>query len=552
MSSNEDILSRAGRILYRELPEEYRYRDTGPPEDLADLEAYLHGFGHLLDLIRGTTEQAYNDAFAEPVDRERPIQPWLIPYLAELVGAELMAPDPGNRLNELNNAVLWSKSKGTLHNVDQVGDVVSGTETVAREGWRLTLTCPRPALPPFSVPRVDDSAHPLDHSARPNGCPDFRRLDRAVQDPAGANPLYRLRTPAPSPDTRDVFWTPRAPGGVPCFPGHYDDGSARCPDLRDPGRHADLGPHPRRTLIHVRTPDGVFDAQLKTVVLGDPPALAISGTDRQRVIGPAQVLALLGDTGPVPERLVVQLTSDLEIPSGADVTFEDLLFTGVVNDTPPRPPRLRIRHGAQLTLRRVAAEQVTLEGGDASLARPALIARDSLFKIITGPNSFAELVYCTVMSQTDLARIHASDCLLATLSDNIDCEADTSCIRYSRFDAPPGKASCFVKSASSNTADRPDFVQRWYRERDGTCALRLAAYGEPGYGVLDILASGNITRGAEDEGELGAHHHLFLAAGLRALQQKLTHYLPLGQEIALTYDPMLAMTPPRLVAAGTG
>lgn len=97
MSIPEGILSRAGRILYRELPEEYRYRDTVPPDDLADLEAYLHGFGDLLDLIRGTTEQAYNDAFAEPVDSERPIQPWLIPYLAELVGAELMAPDPAHR-----------------------------------------------------------------------------------------------------------------------------------------------------------------------------------------------------------------------------------------------------------------------------------------------------------------------------------------------------------------------------------------------------------------------------------------------------------------------
>ena len=62
----------------------------------------------------------------------------------------------------------------------------------------------------------------------------------------------------------------------------------------------------------------------------------------------------------------------------------------------------------------------------------------------------------------------------------------------------------------------------------------------------------SIAAGAEDEGEMGAHHHMFFAVELRALQQKLTHFLPLGQEIAFTYDPMLALTPPLLVVASTG
>jgi hypothetical protein len=90
-------------------------------------------------------------------------------------------------------------------------------------------------------------------------------------------------------------------------------------------------------------------------------------------------------------------------------------------------------------------------------------------------------------------------------------------------------------------------VQRWFRDADEPCVFRLPHYGEPGYGVLDTTAPASITGGAEDEGELGAHHHHFFAAALRALQNKLTHFLPLGQEIALAYDPMLALTPPRLV-----
>jgi hypothetical protein len=563
MSSHEDSFTRAGRILYRELPEEYRYRDVGPHHDLPDredylpdLEAYLHGFGHLLDLIRGTTEQAYADAFAEPVDGGHDIQPWLIPYLAELVGAELLAPDPTQRRQELNNAVLWTKSKGTLRNIDAVGDVVAGTETVSREGWRLTLTCPRPMLPPFSVPQADDDTDPLGHTAMPNGCPDLRRLDRAVQDPTGANPLYRLRTPVRTadgmtiPGGSQVFWKPRAPGGLPCFAGHYDDSSARCPDLRDPALHANLGPHPRRTLIHVRTPDGLFAPGLKVVTLDNPQILNIQGTDRNREIDPRQVLALLGDTGPVPDRLTIQLSADLLIPAGAQVTLRDLLFTGTVESAgnPPRPPQVQVMQAAQLTLERVACEHLSLPGDPQdALERPGLIAEDSLFGKITGAKRFATLVYCTVMGETELARIQASDCLLSTLGPTINTAVKRCCIRYSRFDPPPGKTDCFGKSAPTNTSDRPVFVQRWFRDADEPCVFRLPHYGEPGYGVLDTTAPASITGGAEDEGELGAHHHHFFAAALRALQNKLTHFLPLGQEIALAYDPMLALTPPRLV-----
>ena len=190
MSLPDDALTRAGRNLWRELPEEYRYRDRSPVEgEPGDLELYLHGFGHLLDLIRATTEQAHADSFAEGIDGGRSIQPWLLPYLAELVGAELLAPDPDRRREELNNSVLWSKSKGTLRNVDHVGDVISGAETVVREGWRHTLTCPRPGLPPFSTPLMAGEA-PL-----ALGCPDFRVTDRPVRDAEGSNPLYRLRFP---------------------------------------------------------------------------------------------------------------------------------------------------------------------------------------------------------------------------------------------------------------------------------------------------------------------------------------------------------------------
>jgi hypothetical protein len=89
-------------------------------------------------------------------------------------------------------------------------------------------------------------------------------------------------------------------------------------------------------------------------------------------------------------------------------------------------------------------------------------------------------------------------------------------------------------------------VHRWLRDAEGNCVLRRPAYGEAGYGVLDTATSPAIRQGAEDEGEMGAYHHRFFAASFAALEKKLATYLPLGQEIALSYDPHLSLKPPTL------
>ncbi|MEM6635168.1 MAG: hypothetical protein AAF667_04685 [Pseudomonadota bacterium] len=556
MAMPDDVLTQAGAILYAELPEEYRYRDDGPDGDLKDLEAYLHGFGHLLDLIRGTTEQAYADGFAEPVG-DRSIQPWLIPYLADLVGAELVAPDPERRTEELNNAVFWTKTKGTLRGVDHVGDVVAGTETVTQEGWRKTLTTPRISLPPFTVPNPGDGSDPLGRTPLPLGTPDFRKLDRAVLDPGGASPLFRLRRPArdsdgfPIPGGETVFWRHRARGGVPCFPGAYDDQSVRCPDLRDPDQTAAVGPHPRRNIVLVRPPDGLFEAGLREVTLPTTGALGITTGGPSQRIGPRDVLLALGEITedqPAPDRIRVRLERDLQISSGARVIFEDLLFVGTV--TPEggseRPVRIRIMGGAELEMWRCAAEDVTLPGTGASDGdEPVLRARDSLIGAITGPNRFAELIHATVLGEIDVARLNASDSLLGTLSSNINCADGDSCLRFSRFTPPDGSA-CLGGKLSTNTGDAARFVRRWFGTA-GDCTFRLPNWGEPGLGVLDAMTPETIATGAEDEGEMGAHHHMYHLAELRALAVKLAGFLPIGQRIAFSYDPMLALTPPALV-----
>ncbi len=538
MSLPDDALSQAGHLLYRELPEEYRYRDQSPVADEpGDLSLYLHGFGHMLDLVRATTEQAYADGFAEATDTGHDIQPWLLPYLAELVGADLLAPDPTQRREELNNSVYWTKSKGTLRNIDHVSDVISGTENVVQEGWRHTLTCPRPNLPPFSVPRQQDS-ETLGHTPMPLGCPDFRAFDRAVLDPTGSHPLFRLIFPGQDPEV--VYWQPRARGGVPAFPGSFCDGSARCPDLRDPEMTSRPGPHPSRALIHVRQPDGMFDPRIPVWPVAQNGKLALA---TEPTLDPAYAHRVLQQQNlPQPEIVHLELRRDLVVPAGKTVTIRNVRFVGKDD----HQSRLILRKGARVVLENCAVERLSIQGPgggfDASL--PSVEAKNCLFGSVTGVNHFARMEYCTVTGLTDLERLHASDCLFGEMSSNLNCENESSCIRYSRFTPFKGAKGCFSKDAPTNTHVPARFVRRYQKDEDGDCHLMVPAYGQPGYAVLDMHNDPALSEGAEDDGELGAHHQHYTCAQLRALRKKLSAYLPLGQEIALAYDPLLSLRPP--------
>ncbi|MEM7239050.1 MAG: hypothetical protein AAF501_14680, partial [Pseudomonadota bacterium] len=103
-------------------------------------------------------------------------------------------------------------------------------------------------------------------------------------------------------------------------------------------------------------------------------------------------------------------------------------------------------------------------------------------------------------------------------------------------------SGCSAELSPSNTDHDPNFIRLWFEAGDD-CILRPAEFGEPGCGVLDLTSSPAIRAGAEDEGEMGAYHHMFHAAQIRALELKLSDTLPLGQDVAIRYDPMLARRP---------
>ncbi|MEM1303007.1 MAG: hypothetical protein AAGH17_10510, partial [Pseudomonadota bacterium] len=155
--------------------------------------------------------------------------------------------------------------------------------------------------------------------------------------------------------------------------------------------------------------------------------------------------------------------------------------------------------------------------------------------------------------------------ILTDVGDTLTCSGEGdgpfSCVRYSSigFVGPltPGERACL---GPTNTRVTPDFIRLWLPDPDAApepapdpndppkqppCVLRTPVFGEPGFGVLDLTTSPALTEGAEDNGEMGAHHSQFHSAAIRALKAKLETFLPLGQEIACFYDPLLAQTPPQ-------
>ncbi|MHC2284110.1 hypothetical protein ACVME8_010780 [Bradyrhizobium diazoefficiens] len=528
--------SRAGTLLYRHLPEEYRYRDNRTETEQGDLEAYLDGFGAFLDRIRATLEQSYADTFAETADNGRTIQDWLIPYFADLLQAELLAPDPGQRLVELNSTVAWYKGKGTLQTLDNLADTIGGAETVAVEGWKRTLISPRIALAPFSMsPGQAGDGDPWGPAALPLGTPDVRKCNRAVIDAAGNNPLKGFKLPMRDADglpvTQRVFWKPLAREGVPCFPGHFDDNSVCTPDVGDfSRRHA--GPHPDRIHVHVQPPSGLFEDGLKSFVLGgaDPLGIAahvVAHGSRQFVIDPAEVYRQRNLAAAVPDKIVIE--GDLAIGPGANVLLRGILFKN----------RISVAQGALLEMRRAAAARLALAKTDEA---PMLSAHDCLFGEILGPASFALLEYVTVLGETTLGRLWASDCIFIGDLVDFDCGKDANCVRYSRLPTTLSGA-CAGEGHPNNTTARPAFVELVFDDAAG-CIVRAARYGEAGCGVLASDCTAAVAAGAEDRGEMGAHHHLFHAAKLRAIRTKLADFLPVGQSITLAYDERLAIRPP--------
>lgn len=558
-----------GRQLYALLPEVYRSRDNG------DLAGLLDGLGHLLGRVRSTLEQRLADSFPdEPLDG-RACQPWLLPYFAELVDARLVSPDPSGQRAEVANAIGWRQIKGTLASVEQVAQDVGRFEVEVQEGWKRVAVTPRTgwSLPTRATGRPGADPFAVD---RPPGTVAFGLHARAVQPKSADDPAaHRFLT-------RDLRWRQANPHGAPCFPGSYEDPSARTVDMRSPdwrkGHH-----HPRRLLLYFPPPAGFFqpgatpiqwsdwdaaaqdlDAQIANLIQlgtdvhaigdgrvierlhpqGSPVLYRIRTTGDEEEV---QAERTIGTEGAVITRLrfddrwleesldsavralrslgdVVQIDGDVELAGEKTWILEKVAVLGSISVPAGR-----------LVLRSSAARAVASGNGD--LEEPAVDAAGSLLGTLDAVG-LVRLEYVTVLGALAAGRLQASDSILdgaVTVPKATDPALD-HCVRYSRIDA--ATANLVMRYCASSA---PVYV-----ELDFDDGRRPAEFSEPGCGVLHPACPRAIRSGAEDGGEMGAFHDRRYALALEAVSTKLQDFLPLGLDAVLIPDSRLHGVPPAL------
>ena len=88
--------------LYRLLPALYRGRDKQ-----GELERFLALFADELWRMRARLEQQWRD---QSIDS---CQAWVIPYLAELVGTQVLFDDAARNRVDVKNTIHWRRRKGT-------------------------------------------------------------------------------------------------------------------------------------------------------------------------------------------------------------------------------------------------------------------------------------------------------------------------------------------------------------------------------------------------------------------------------------------------------
>lgn len=519
-------MSDTGALLYGLLPEVYRNRDN-PVRDAegrivrgGDLARYLDAFGGLLDRIRRTLDQQLADHFPDREADEAGCQPWVLDYLGALVDAQPLAPDLEGRRVEVANAVHWRSRKGTLEGLVDIARAVAGTEVVGQEGWQRLAVTPRigATLPPreaFGEP-APASGGPAEGARHPGLAavtPDLRRPSRAVLADPGL-PLARRDILAGARRT----WRRANPHGISCFPGSFQDGAHRTPDLRRPdwrrGHH-----HPRRLVLYAAPPSGLFVPEAPTVAWEQRQSPEFAAQVEIR-IEPTELdgtpcsAKVYRGRGPVPVRVL----GPVDATEPCVLRFENLWLDGEVTLS---GPRLELA-GAAARLVRVNTEGVGV---------PVLEARESLLEELQVPAGTARLLYCTVLGDLVAQRIEASDSIFAgPLRGTSDQEAPPAggCLRYSRVPEHAFDAVALYEPTCTRAA--PHFF--------------ADTFGLPGCGVLHPAAAEALRFGAEDGGELGAYHGRHYNLRLQAVLEKLATFLPVGMEAVWVPDETMRCAPP--------
>jgi hypothetical protein len=479
----------------------------------------------------------------------------VLPYLAQLLDVQLVAPLEAGRRAEVGRAIAWRQRKGTPLAVEDIAHRVAGMEVEIREGFRKLATTPRAGftLLPESVFGEPDGRfdrrfrlQQAEHPGLPGGTIDFRRASRAVR--AGADsPASKTTTISGTA----VPWRQKWPHGLPCFPGGFQDVAPRTADLRNPGGcRADADPrrprdcrghaHPRRVVLHAPPFPGFFAPQPASVQWSTVRAAVLAGGALPEGL-PLALDSAAGRRGlrglgaaPVRIRGVVELEAAIEW------RFRNLWFDN----------KLEVSDG-RVEAADCAFRELYIHTGGA--AHPVAVARACLFKRLIAPRGRVTLEYATVLERLVCEGLLMSDSILVPRphKDLIDEDVPGSgCIRYSRLPHIPIPPDPADPSAPND----PNWLSQGRRSPlrvHGPSCTTLAPifwnadFGEPGCAVLHPAADPRLRFGAEDGGELGACHALAYTLRERAVIEKLKDFLPVGIEAVLAPDPSLVCAPPQ-------
>jgi hypothetical protein len=153
----EDRKQGSGEVpLYDQLPQVYRIedrkKDSGEP-----LRALLALLEQTFGAVHESIEALYHDLFIETCD------PWVIPYIADLVGTSHLTGDPATIRRDVAGTIASRRRKGTLGSIEEITEALSGWGVHAAElfkdlAWTQDLDHQRPdagGAPPYAAATVD-------------------------------------------------------------------------------------------------------------------------------------------------------------------------------------------------------------------------------------------------------------------------------------------------------------------------------------------------------------------------------------------------------------
>ena len=151
--------------FYRRLPEIYRIKDEdlpklyledGQPVAAYQLKKYLEPVEDMFAAVHENIESLYHDLFIETCD------PWVIPYIAELLGTSHLSDDEWTLRADVADTIALRRRKGTLGAIELLAFILTkwGVHTVElleNMVWNQHINHQRPdegGTPPYSLTTV--------------------------------------------------------------------------------------------------------------------------------------------------------------------------------------------------------------------------------------------------------------------------------------------------------------------------------------------------------------------------------------------------------------